>query len=70
MFAGLVKYLVEHGSDINKENRARETPLWYACENGNESVIKYLVEHGANVNKGNRVTPLFNACKNGNININ
>jgi len=61
----IIKYLVEHGADINKANfYIRETPLYYACENGNKSIIKYLVEHGADVNKSNGYgrTPLFNAC--------
>ncbi|OUM58750.1 hypothetical protein PIROE2DRAFT_22739, partial [Piromyces sp. E2] len=50
----VVKYLVEHGADINKENYERETPLFYACKSGNEAVIKYLVERGADINKENK----------------
>ena len=48
----LVKYLVEHGAEINKEkNRDGETPLFNACLSGNEDVVKYLVEHGTDINK-------------------
>jgi len=36
---------------LNKENFVGETPLLYACRNGNEAIIKYLVEHGADVKK-------------------
>ena len=49
---GLVRYLVEHGADINKENWVGETPLFKACECGNEDLVSYLIEHGADVNKG------------------
>ncbi|KAL6605118.1 hypothetical protein U3516DRAFT_758083 [Neocallimastix sp. 'constans'] len=41
----LVKYLVEHGADINKE-----IPQFRAIKRGNENLIKYLVEHGADIN--------------------
>eukprot|EP00833_Pecoramyces_ruminatium_P001633 jgi/Orpsp1_1/1175665/evm.model.c7180000054754.1 len=59
----LVKYLVEHGADINKENKDGKTPLFDA--------FKYLVELGADINKKNKdgYTPLFDACKNGNENL-
>jgi len=32
----LVEYLVEHGEDINKENKDGETPLSKACKSGNK----------------------------------
>ena len=66
----LIKYLVELGADINKENKNDETPLFNAHlnGNGNEVVVKYLVELGANINKKNKrsETLLINACKSGN----
>jgi len=43
----IIKYLVENGADINRTNKDDKTPLFYACENGHETVIKYLVEQGA-----------------------
>ncbi|ORX76482.1 ankyrin, partial [Anaeromyces robustus] len=54
-----------------KENTNNETPLFMACENGNENLVKFLIEHGAIINKENRdnKTPLFLACENGNENI-
>ena len=63
----IVKYLVENESDINDYNKDGETPLFYACKNGNETLVKYLVERGADINKENKYgyTPLFYACKNG-----
>ncbi|KAL6636217.1 ankyrin repeat-containing domain protein [Neocallimastix sp. 'constans'] len=70
---GLVKYLIEHGADINKEGINGETPFFYACSSGNENLVKYLIEKkGADINKENRSkgeTPLFNACSSGNENL-
>jgi len=43
----IVKYLFEHGADINKKCRDGATPLFNACYIGNENIIKYLVELGA-----------------------
>eukprot|EP00833_Pecoramyces_ruminatium_P002196 jgi/Orpsp1_1/1176228/evm.model.c7180000056874.1 len=45
----MVKYLIEHGADINKENHRWETPLFRACSTGNENLVKYLIEHGADI---------------------
>lgn len=67
----VVKYLVEHGADVNKENEYGETPLFKACYSGNENIVKYLVEQGAGVNKESEdeETPLFFACLQGHENI-
>jgi len=48
-----IKYLVEHGADINKKKKDRwaKTPLLIACNNENENIIKYLVKHGADIYK-------------------
>jgi len=46
-----VKYLVEHGADINKENKFGWTPIFIACQKGHINIVKYLVEHGADINK-------------------
>lgn len=45
----MVKYLVEQGVNINKENKYRETPIFYACESGNEIIVKYLMEHETDI---------------------
>jgi len=48
----LVKYLIEQGEDVNKENKLNgQTPLSLACEKENEVIVKYLVEHGAIIDK-------------------
>jgi len=46
----IVKYLVEHGADINKKDNEGLTPLdvvTYRGHKDNIDIIKYLVEHGA-----------------------
>jgi len=65
----IVKYLVEHGTDINKESLHKNAPLFYACFNGNINLVKYLVKCGVDINKENEngSTPLFYACIAGNI---
>jgi len=67
----LVKYLVVHGADVNREDIYAKTPLFYACENGCEHIAKYLIEHGADINKesNSRDTPLISAFKGKNLNI-
>ena len=35
----LVKYLIEHGLDINKENIQGQSLLFYACSGGNENLV-------------------------------
>jgi len=48
----VVKYLVDHGAEINIVNNLGETPLLYACSNdtGNLNLVKYLIEHGTDIN--------------------
>jgi len=68
----IIKYLIEHGVDINKEDFDGETPLFGAYKKGNEIVVEYLVDHGADINKEiinfffKGETPLFRACESGN----
>ena len=45
----MVKYLVEHGANINEVNRDNETPIFKACKYGNEAIVKYLVKHDADM---------------------
>ncbi|KAL6608707.1 ankyrin repeat-containing domain protein [Neocallimastix sp. 'constans'] len=65
----LVKYLINHGVEVHKQDIWGDTPLFYACTSGNINLVKYLVEEkGADVHKesaGCR-TPLFRACYSGN----
>jgi len=61
----IVKYLVEWGAIINKEDYDKCTPLIVTCYNGHIAIMKYLVELGANINKEDNdgYTPLFAACE-------
>jgi len=67
----IIKCLVDHGANVNKELHNGITLILIACESGNETIIKYLVDHGANVNKElrNGKTPLNIACKSRNETI-
>jgi len=44
----IVKYLIEHGADINIKNKNDETPLSFAGKSINNYLINYLSLHGAN----------------------
>jgi len=65
----IVKYLVEHGADVNKENKDGDTPLIIAWQD--EEIVKYLIEHGADINIENEYgnTPLIEAYERNNQNI-
>jgi len=41
-----VEYLVEHGADINKENKYNKISLFKA-KSGNKDLVEYLVKHGS-----------------------
>jgi ankyrin repeat protein len=68
----VVKYLVEHGADIDKSDNNRDkTPLLAASFKGHFDIVKYLVEKGAKVNAQsiNGFTPLHDAAYVGNFEI-
>ena len=67
----IVKYLVEHGANINKEDKNDWTPLFWACKEGHKDIVECLVEQGVNVNKEDNDgwTPLILACKEGHKDI-
>jgi len=63
-----VKYLIEHGADINIRIKDNITPFLKACESGNINLVKYLVKLGANIKIEDiyHNTPIFYACSSGN----
>jgi len=67
----IVKYLIKHGANVNKNTKYKETPLHAACQCGDKNIVKCLIENDADINKTNwcNCTPIFNACKYGHINI-
>ncbi|OUM69803.1 hypothetical protein PIROE2DRAFT_2230 [Piromyces sp. E2] len=59
----LLRYLVERGADIHKENKKGKTPLLTAYKYGKMMIIRYLIEHGADITKvdSEGKPPLFEA---------
>ncbi len=63
------QYIKEHPGDIDKKIKGI-TPLFLACQRGNQEQVELLVGMGADVNKDcYKWTPLHAACKNGSIKI-
>jgi ankyrin repeat protein len=67
----IVKYLVEHGADVNAKNAKGRTALMWASTNRRLEIVKYLVEHGADVNPKDYEgsTALLNAASGRRFNI-
>ena len=67
----VVKYLVEHGADVNAKDNNDMTPLMDAAQEGHLEVVKYLVEHGADVNAkhGEDWTALTSAARKGHLDV-
>ena len=69
----IIRYLVEHGSDINKENQDKETPLFIVCKNGNKELAKYdkdvieLADYNKDIKFGEKELKLFDEYANNNI---
>ncbi len=49
----IVKFLLDHGADINGRSAGGMTCLIDAADRGNEAMVKVLMEYGANVNDRN-----------------
>jgi hypothetical protein len=56
----VVKYLIEHGANINADNDAA---LRFSAQNGHLEIVKYLIEHGANIHSVNDHALRFSAQK-------
>ena len=46
--AQTVRAIIEHGADVNAVNNKGQTPLWFACCDGQESIVRLLLDIGAN----------------------
>ncbi|GHT38146.1 hypothetical protein FACS189427_12040 [Planctomycetales bacterium] len=71
-FLEVVKYLVEHGADVNVKSQYCQTPLHIAAVFGNLKVVKYLIEYGADVNVKDTywyLTPLHAAVNNSQLEV-
>ena len=63
-YLSTIKFVVEHGADVNAECASLMTPLYKASGiEYNFEAVKFLLEHRANVNAKckSRNTPLFHA---------
>ena len=67
----MVKYLVEHGANVNRATDAGVTPLHLTALCGDLNIMQYLVEHGADVNRtaNNEINPLIFAVMTGEENV-
>ena len=45
-----VEAIIEHGADVNAVNNKGQSPLWFACADGQESFVKILLDTGAEPN--------------------
>ena len=59
--SAFVRYLLTKGADANATDCDGNTPLHYACRNGNESAVDLLLQNGANPETLNihKESPLF-----------
>jgi len=63
----ILKLLLDHGADVNVQDKWGYTPLYWACLHGQTKAVRLLLSHGADVNirdEGDR-TPLHAACLSG-----
>ena len=42
-----VQAIIDHGADVNAMNNSGQTPLWFACFDGQEDFVKILLDTGA-----------------------
>jgi hypothetical protein len=63
----VLRFLLEHGADINAQNRIGHAPLNWASSIGRLEVVRLLLEHGANVEvkRNDGKTALQEAAGNG-----
>jgi ankyrin repeat protein len=70
-FSTAVKYLVEHGADVNLGDDTDFTAIMFFCARNNLEMVKYLYEHGADLNiptnKGQ--TPIYFAASRNNFEV-
>ncbi len=65
-----MKFLLQHGADINETNYNGESGLILAAKKGHFDVVKFLVEKGANLSKGkSQYNALYHAVENGHTEI-
>jgi ankyrin repeat protein len=59
----IVRYLIQHGVNIDTKDCNSFTALHHATEEGQVQIVQYLLENGANPNIKGRPPPLITAAK-------
>ena len=63
-----LKFLVEHGADMNQSDTIGNTPLIYAAISGRQNMVRYLISQGADVHaRNNFFQNAYLACLNGKV---
>lgn len=71
----VAELLLRHGADVSKKNKDRESALAVAIRGNRVDIVELLLHSGADINETHfdathhQVTPLYEACKNGNTAI-
>ena len=67
----IVRYLLEHGADLDKRGRFSSSALHWACRNGHLDVVKTLLSKGADIEAEDESgwTPLVRAAMNGHSSV-
>jgi len=67
----IIKYLIDHGADVNAKSKDGETPLIITCKRQNGCIVKYLIDNGADMNiknaKGEKPLTIAYKLRNGTI---
>ncbi|PAV70003.1 hypothetical protein WR25_10938 isoform B [Diploscapter pachys] len=67
----MVRWLIEHGADVNEKTQAAYTSLHQAAQQGHNNCVRYLLENGASPNAQNAYgqTPLSIAQRLGYVSV-
>ena len=59
-----VQGLIKEGANVNAQNDAGQTALYFAADKGSQDAVKFLLDHGANINLADNdgQTPLDRAA--------
>jgi len=60
-----IEKLIADGEDVNGADDCGRTPLWHACQQGDEVIVEKLIEAGADIHKASnelKISPILRAC--------